>query len=290
VNFCIQKLLKAMFRCSDINLENRNIRHGFLILIFIFQQFFSFGAALSIEGTYQGKNLYIQNPMADDGFGYCVTKVTVNGDILPGAIGSSAFEINFSFFNLTIGDPLFIVIEHNDGCIPTILNPEVLLCKSTFEIESIVVDNNGNLNWKTTNEDGKLTFLIEQFKWNKWVVVGEVQGKGTSNLNTYVFTVSPHFGLNTLRVSQTDHSGSKRASSEVTFLSNTKKITKSPIKVKDYIFFYADGKAVVTQYEIFDAYGNIVKQGLGDKIDCSNLLSGAYYINFDNVSEKFIKN
>jgi hypothetical protein len=267
-----------------------NTRHVFLLSIFLTHQFFSFGAALSIEGSYQGKNLYVQNPMSDDGFGYCVTKVTVNGDVLPGAIGSSAFEINFSFFNLTIGDPLFIVIEHNDGCIPTILNPEVLLPKSTFETESIVVDNNGNLIWKTTKEDGKLTYHIEQFKWNKWVVVGEVQGKGTSNLNAYEFSVSPHFGLNTLRVSQTDHSGSKRVSPEVKFTSSAKKITKSPVKVKDYIYFYVDGNEAETQYEIFDAYGNLVKQGLDSKIDCSNLLSGAYYINFDNVNEKFIKN
>ena len=267
-----------------------NIKHIIFVIIFFTPQFYSFGAALSIEGSYQGKNLYIQNPMADDGFGYCVTKVTVNGDVLPGAIGSSAFEINFSFFNLTIGDPLFIVIEHNDGCVPTIINPEVLLPKSTFEIESIDVDSNGKLNWKTTKEDGKLTYFIEQFKWNKWVVVGEVQGKGTSNLNAYEFNVSPHFGLNTLRVSQTDHSGTKRASLEVNFTSNTKKITKSPVKVKDFIYFYTDGNAAVTQYEIFDAYGNLVKQGLDSKIDCSNLLSGAYYINFDNVNEKFIKN
>jgi hypothetical protein len=261
-----------------------------ITLIFFLIQHFSYCAALSIEGSYQGKNLYVQNPLADDGFGYCVTKVTINGDVLPGAIGSSAFEINFSYFNLTIGDPLFIVIEHNDGCVPTILNPEVLLPKSTFEIESINVDENGKLNWKTTNEDGKLTFFIEQFKWNKWVVVGEVQGKGTSNLNAYEFNASPHFGLNTLRVCQSDHSGTKRASPEVTFTSKKKKITKSPVKVKDYIYFYSEGVSVETQYEIFDAYGNLVKQGSASKIDCSNLLSGAYYINFDNVNEKFIKN
>ncbi len=266
------------------------IKRVLFLLIFLLKQYFLFGAALSVEGSYQGKNLYVQNPMADDGFGYCATKVTVNGDVLPGAIGSSAFEINFSFFNLTIGDPLFIVIEHNDGCLPTILNPEVLLPKSTFEIESINVDENGKLVWKTSKEDGKLTFFIEQFKWNKWVVVGEVQGKGTSNLNAYEFKSSPHFGLNTLRVSQTDHSGTKRVSAEVTFTSKTKKITKSPVKVKDYIYFYAEGASAETQYEIFDAYGNLVKQGVDSKIDCSNLLSGAYYINFDNVNEKFIKN
>jgi hypothetical protein len=40
----------------------------------------------------------------------------------------------------------------------------------------------------------------------------------------------------------------------------------------------------------YDAYGNIVKKGVGSSVNCSNLLRGVYYINFDNVNEKFIKN
>ena len=59
---------------------------------------FTFAASLSIEGTYQGKNLYVQNPMDDDGFGYCATKVTVNGDIMPGGTNMGAFEIDFAAF------------------------------------------------------------------------------------------------------------------------------------------------------------------------------------------------
>jgi hypothetical protein len=64
------------------------------------------GASLSIEGTYQGKNLYVQNPMDDDGFGYCATKVTVNGDIMPGGTNMGAFEIDFANFNIAIGEKI----------------------------------------------------------------------------------------------------------------------------------------------------------------------------------------
>ena len=39
----------------------------------------------------------------------------------------------------------------------------------------------------------------------------------------------------------------------------------------------------------YDAYGNIVKKGVGSEVDCSNLKKGAYYINYDNKNEKFIK-
>jgi len=247
-------------------------------------------AALSVQGTYQGKNLYVQNPMDDEGFGYCATKVTVNGDIMPGGTSMGAFEIDFSMFNIEIGEPVFIVIEHNDGCKPKILNPEVLLPRSTFSVESINVSTAGELKWSTSGEQGKLPFVIEQYRWNKWVAIGEVQGKGSGEDNSYTFKATPHSGENTVRVVQTDHSGTKRPSSEVKFVSSTSKVTKTPAKVKNEIKFLANGSSVQTRYEIYDAYGNIVKKGVGSKVNCSNLLRGVYYINFDNVNEKFIKN
>lgn len=247
-------------------------------------------SALSIEGTYQGKNLYIQNPMDDEGFGYCATKVTVNGDIMPGGTNMGAFEIDFSTFNIEIGETVFIVIEHNDGCKPKILNPEVLLPRSTFKISSIAVTNTGKLTWSTTEEKGKLPFIVEQYRWNKWVTVGEVSGKGTSGANSYEFQVAPHSGENTVRVVQIDHSGTKRTSQESKFTSTVPVITKSPAKVKDIINFLANGQAIETRYEIYDAYGNIVKKGVGSSVNCENLLRGVYYINFDNINEKFIKN
>lgn len=262
----------------------------FSILFFSLLGSCVFGATLSIEGTYQGKNLYIQNPMDDDGFGYCATKVTVNGDVMPGGTNVGAFEIDFANFNIAIGEPVFIVIAHNDGCKPKILNPEVLLPRSTFVVTSITVATSGKLTWQTTGEQGKLPYIIEQYRWNKWVTVGEVQGKGIVGANSYEFAVNPHSGENTLRVVQIDHSGAKRTSKEVKFISTVAVVTKSPAKVKDVINFTANGVAMETRYEIYDAYGNIVKKGVGSSVNCANLLSGAYYINFDNVNEKFIKN
>jgi hypothetical protein len=259
-------------------------------LLFGLTSSFSIGASLSIEGTYQGKNLYVQNPMDDDGFGYCATKVTVNGDVMPGGTNMGAFEIDFANFNIAIGEPVFIVIEHNDGCKPKILNPEVLLPRSTFVVTYIAVTTGGKLTWTTTGEQGKLPYVVEQYRWNKWVTVGEVQGKGTQGSNSYEFQITPHSGENTVRVVQVDHSGAKRTSKEVKFTSTVAVVTKSPAKVKDIINFTANGQPVETRYEIYDAYGNIVKKGVGSSVNCSNLLSGAYYINFDNVNEKFIKN
>jgi hypothetical protein len=261
-----------------------------LLLLLLFSAYSNTNyAALSIEGTYQGKNLYIQNPIDDEGFGYCATKVTVNGDIMPGGTGSGAFEIDFGIFNIALGEPVFIVIEHHDGCKPKILNPEVLLPRSTFNVLSIAISSDEKLRWETNNENGKLPYVIEQYRWNKWVPVGEVEGSGTSGTNKYEFKTTPHSGENVYRVVQVDHSGEKRVSDQVKFKSSIPTVVKSPAIVKDIIQFSSNGTPVETRYEIYDAYGNIVKKGVGNSVNCSNLLKGVYYINFDNINEKFVK-
>jgi hypothetical protein len=38
---------------------------------------------LSLEGTYQDKNLLVNNPPMPDGFGFCISKVLVNGETIP---------------------------------------------------------------------------------------------------------------------------------------------------------------------------------------------------------------
>lgn len=260
-----------------------------LLLVFLGGSYSSF-ADLSIEGHYQGKNLYVQNPEDEDGFGFCVTKATVNGDPISDGIQSSAFEINFAEFNVNIGDPVFIVLEHGIGCKPKILNPEVLLPKSTYVITDISCSPDGSLKWSTTSESGKLAYVVEQYRWNKWVSVGEVDGIGTAGANSYSFTVSPHSGENKVRVVQTDHTGKKKPSKAVTFSNpSIKEPILTPKKVKKEIKFTAGGVAVETKYEIYDAYGNIVKKGVGSEVNCENLKKGAYYINYDNKNEKFIK-
>lgn len=244
---------------------------------------------LSIEGSYQGKNLYIQNPEDAEGFGFCITKVTVNGDVLPTSINKSSFEINFALFNLQLGDQVFVVFEHNDGCSPKVLNPEVLLPKSTYLLQDITVDNQGLVKWQTKGEEGKLPFVVEQFRWNKWVSVGEVEGTGKPELSKYEFQIIPHSGENVVRVAQTDYSGKKNPTKSVSFVSNLPVVEMTPIKVKTEIRFFANNESVETRFEIYDAYGNIVKKGFASVVNCTNLRKGAYYINFDNRTEKFIK-
>src|SRR5690349_20827009 len=127
-----------------------------------------------LEGHYQGKNLFIQNPFSEAGVGFCVYEVTVNDQIATDEINSSAFEIDMGNFNLKIGDKVVVKVKHKDGCTPLVLNPEVLRPKSTFDVVKQEVAPDGTYKWITNNETGELPFIVEQKRWNKWVKVGEV--------------------------------------------------------------------------------------------------------------------
>lgn len=232
---------------------------------------------LVLDGNYQGRDIYVQNPFSSSGVGFCVYEVRVNNEVTTDEVNSSAFAIDFNMLNLKIGDPLNIEIIHKEGCEPIIINPEVLKPISTFELTSITVDKNNVLKWSTTNEAGILPFIIEQYRWNKWVKVGEVQGKGTANVNSYEFKLVPNSGLNKVRVKQVDSTNKPRYSEVAEFNSKSYEVSYSPEKVKKEIIF-----THTTMYEVYNMYGNIVMRGYDKTIDVSTLKKGKYYLNYDN--------
>lgn len=247
-----------------------------------------------LEGNYQGKNIYVQNPFSGTGVGFCTYEVRVNGDVSTDEINSSAFEIDLANFQFKIGDKLTIQIKHKDDCKPKVLNPEVLKPKSTFVVDqkNIKVDPKTKvLTWTSTGETGKLAYVVEQFRWNKWIKVGEVEGNGTQEASTYSFQVTPHSGENKFRVKQVDYTGRARYSPSVRY----REMEIGPVtfvpkeKVKDKIEFISNEQPIETMYEIYDSYGNIVKKGFGNVVDAKNLKDGVYYLNYDNMNAKFLK-
>lgn len=237
-----------------------------------------------LDGIFQGKNLYIMNPFASSGIGFCVYEVSVNGKITTDEINSSAFEIDLSVFQFRIGDKISVEIKHKENCSPKVLNAEVLKPTSTFTIASMNVDNNKIFKWTTKNEAGSLPFIVEQYRWNKWIKIGIIEGKGTSGINSYSIDIHPHSGNNKFRVKQIDFSKKPHYSEDLTYKATVPAVSFNPKKVENEIIF-----TVSTLYEIYDYYGNIVKKGFGIKIDCSGLKKGDYFLNFDNQMETFKK-
>lgn len=246
----------------------------------------AFAGTIVVEGHYQGKNLFIQNPFSEAGVGFCVFEVTVNDQIATDEINSSAFEVDMNNFGLKLGDAVVVKIRHKDGCTPVVLNPEVLKPKSTFDIVKQSVSSDGTYHWTSTNETGELPFIIEQKRWNKWVKVGEVMGNGRPGEHSYEFKVTPHSGENTFRVRQVDLTRRSRYSEAVKYTDpSVQPVTWGPAKPKEEIVFSAN-----TLFEIYDQYGNIVKRGYASKIDITGLKKDLYYLNYDNkMGESFLK-
>lgn len=239
-----------------------------------------------LEGNYQGKNLYIQNPFAGSGVGFCTFEVTVNDQSTTDEINTSAFEVDFTAYQIKFGDKVVVKIKHKDDCRPTVLNPEVLKPRSTFKVVpgSMKVDKEGNLSWTTTGESSKMLYVVEQFKWNKWVKCGEVMGKGTVQENDYSIKVNPHSGENKFRVKQTDFSDKPNSSEAVKYRAVIPEVTFDKTKIDKQIVFSS-----ATAFEVYDSFGNIVKKGVDAKVDISALKKGTYYINYDNKVDSFVK-
>ncbi|OFY65606.1 MAG: hypothetical protein A3H98_11830 [Bacteroidetes bacterium RIFCSPLOWO2_02_FULL_36_8] len=236
---------------------------------------------LTLEGEYQGQNIYVQNPSAGEPGVYCTDDVIVNGEVVMSNIKSSAYEIDLSKY--TIGDQISIKIIYKENCKPKIINPDALRSRQTFETVSFTVDK-GNIKFTTKGETIKGKFLLEQLRNNKWTVIGEVEGKGGQSFNNYTYEITHHSGLNTYRFKQMGPDGKFVYSKPVDFKSDKGAVTFYPNRVAYEIYFSEE-----TNFEIFDSYGNIVKKGFAKQVNVEDLEAGVYYMNIDNRTEKFLK-
>ncbi|CAN5563988.1 hypothetical protein BH10BAC1_BH10BAC1_01000 [soil metagenome] len=256
----------------------------FLTSLFLISFSNAFSGIIVLEGKYQDKNLYVQNGYAGNGVGFCTYEVIINGKVSTDEVNSSAFEIDFPAFSIAPGTPVTVEIRHKDDCSPKVLNPEALKPKATFEVVNINIDKNGILNWSTKNEMGSLPYVVEQYRWNKWIPVGEVKGGGSLEKNNYTFQTTGHSGENKFRVKQIGYADLAKTSANVTYVSAVGQPTYAMSKTGNEIDFSAE-----TMYEVFDEYGNVIKRGFGIKLDIANLSKGSYYLCYDNIMTDFVK-
>lgn len=255
----------------------------FFTAMFVLAAVHGISGVLILEGKYQSKNLFVQNGYAGSGVGFCTYEIRINGKISPDELNSSAFEIDFAASEIKPGTPVIVEIKYKDDCMPKILNPEDIKPKATFDVVEIAINKGGLLSWSTKNETGSLPYVVEQFRWNKWIPVGEVQGTGLTTVNNYSFQTTAHSGENKFRVKQKGY-GAVKLSNNVSFTSNLQQPSYEVKRDNSAILFSGE-----TMYEVYDAYGNIVKRGFGGNLDISNLSKGNYYLCFDNVLADFGK-
>jgi hypothetical protein len=229
-----------------------------------------------ISGIYQGKDLYVRNPLTSDSAGYCVFEVLVNGVVTADQLNSASFAVDLATWKLNSGDALEIVLRCKENCEVKILNPEVIYPNSTFEITALSVSATGGMEWTTEKESAPIAYIIEQFRWNKWNKVGETKGQGKPESCRYNFHVNLHSGMNTLRIYQMDYKG-QHTSEEYKIESTVAEIKIKSLKVSNSIEFSG-----ITDYEIVSEFGTLITSGRGSSVDASKFVKGKYYVNYDN--------
>lgn len=249
----------------------------FAAIVFLMVINANYAATLIVEGKYQNKNVFVQNFYGGSGVGFCALEVKVNGRITTDEVNSNAFEIDLASMKLKYGDKVTIEIVHKNDCQPRVLNIDDLRSRPTFEVLTMNITSAGILKWTSKNESGSLPYIVEQFKWNKWVPIGEVNGIGTPESHDYSFKVAAHSGANKYRVKQVGFGSEPKYSNHVVFNSMNAKPTFVMSKETSEIQF-----SMETSYELYDNFGLIVKRGFGKELAINNLSKGKYYLCYDN--------
>ncbi len=249
----------------------------FLLIISMFS-FPANAGEIKLDGSYLGRNLYILNTINSNPEDLCVTAISVNGKNILTPVTSSSFEVDFEAVGLKVGDKVSLVITTKGNCKPRIINQEVLSAYPACDFVYSKTDKS-SVNWATKGENGELPFLIQQYKWNRWVTLGEVMGKGLPDSTSYTYQVKHLNGVNSYRVIQQDDNGRIVSSPEMTARSSNLEVTMINNKGSSIAF------SEETQYEIYDAAGTLLLSGTATEVDISSLTKGEFYLAYANKTE-----
>jgi hypothetical protein len=156
--------------------------------------------------------------------------------------------------------------------------------RATFVMESLTVSKDAMVSWTCKNEQGSLPFIVEQFIYHQWVEVGRVNGVGSEGSNSYSIAVNFNSGENKFRVRQQGQDKINKFSTTVTYASKKQPLTFT-IKGKNQSIEFSGE----TYYIVYNPYGVIVTQGLGNSIDISAYEKGDYSFVYDNKIGNFKK-
>ena len=252
-----------------------------LIAIFICAQIQAQNVEYTMTGEYQGKNIYVQNPLSTDKINFCTSEVYLNERLINSSPKTSAFEIDLS--QLTIGGYVFIKILHKEGCAPKIINPQVIRGKSKFQFLNENADAL-SVHWSTVGELEFGKFFLEHYRNKKWENIRVISGKGSFETNQYNLIPDHHTGDNKYRIKYVQNDNRLFFSRVFDYFHDVEPISFYPELVENKITLSRE-----SDYAVVDSYGNQMTKGNGKEIALNNLKSGLYFLYVDNREEKFIK-
>ena len=229
-----------------------------------------------VSGIYNEKNLYFYTPSCKISSDRDKVVAKFKNKIVFESSQPKSFQVDLSKKGLVYGDIIELQLFYM-GCKPFLVNEESIEKRNSFKISDLQVSDSGKVSFKTFNEIDKFPFIIQQYKWSKWVSVAKVRGEGGDSWKAYRVKSMITSGVNKFRVVRYNLWKPPTMSEEYIFTSLKESIDFNYDRnIKKVIF------SDITSYEVKNEYGENVLTGLGDKIDMSELGKGLYFIAFDN--------
>lgn len=230
------------------------------------------------RGVYIGTNLFIYNPAPDKG--ECIFAIKVNGKTVPFAV-KSAIEVDLTGFQPN--EALEIRVIHELGCQPKLLNPKALTSSLDFQFNYTAISETA-FTWYTHGETKGSRYFVEVFRNNFWKVEKAIASRGQEEEQSYNAEIAHLPGKNKYRIKYLDNTtGKVHYSREMEYLSEKKVAWHSFPKITEIEF------SEPLTYEIRDSKDQLITKGTADRVDCSQLVEGSYFVIYQNRTARFDK-
>ncbi len=248
------------------------MKYLIVVLMLLQQSVFAQGV-LKVNGIYAGENKFIQNPYAEDLVHFCIDSIIINGSIYNIDCDKSALKLDFDSLKIPLGNTINILIYHKDMCMPKLLNPMSQPRLSSIQYDSISINEDGGLKWKSYNDSvgARPPFKIEHLKLNQWFEVVNVEQRWASE-NWYSAKVNFIPGMNNFRIK-----AGSNISDTIHFENNVKPVEYTIDKINRNVVFECP-----VYVELQTDKGMVLLQGTRSEVDLSFCKNGAYQIFYDN--------
>lgn len=230
-----------------------------------------------LSGVYTGKNIYVQNCLADPVTkAYCADSVIINGKRCMIDLNRSAFEIDLCSFVKKLGTDVTIIIYHKSTCRPKLISTIGFPPPGKYELTFLEIDSTGHVHITTLNESpsaNKLPLHIDQYRGSEWRTVLTIHQKPGAN-NTYDTIVRLTAGRNVFRLSKHPYDFSSimvNVDHQIPEITCSLDTSENCITCSDTVYYRMENRCM-----------EILSSGSAQKIDVSKLYNGSYKMFYEN--------
>ena len=146
------------------------------------------------------------------------------------------------------------------------------------------------LSWTATENSLKVTYVVQQFRWNKWVNWDTIEGKSKGDTTKYSANIAKYFhsNENVFRVNP------KVKEKVIANSQNVKHLEKNlDIQLPRLVYYNKNAPMDVTfnkptWFEVYNKFGTLLIHGYGISFSRKGFPRDVYYVNYDNACTEVI--